>query len=416
MMTPRSGTLLNGGSHSVVLQQDQPMRVLLVHNRYRFAGGEDVVVHAEKVMLEKHRHEVALVKADNSEISGVLKTISIGFKAVHSRAAEKRIAAELAHFRPNILHIHNFFPLFSPSIYYAGRQAGVAVVQTLHNYRLLCPNGMFFRQGCPCEACMEKAIPLPGVFHACYRDSRAATASISTMIALHRALGTWKTMVDAYITLTEFSREKFIRGGLPADRLYVKPNFVQTASSTGRGDGGFVAFIGRLSEEKGIRTLLGAWRKLSRKLPVKIAGDGPLRKEVEAMAQSMQEVELLGHLTRDEVAELLRRAHAVIVPSIWYEGFPMVVAEAFAAGVPVIASNLGALGELVHHGRTGLHYRPGDAEDLAAQVEWLISHEQERQQMRRAARSEFELRYTADRNYEMLLAIYERARQQRQSR
>jgi glycosyltransferase involved in cell wall biosynthesis len=387
------------------------MRILLVHNRYRFSGGEDVVVQAEKIMLENHNHEVAVLKADNTEISGPLKTISTGFKAVHSRAAKKRVVAELTRFRPNILHVHNSFPLFSPSIYYAGRQAGVAVVQTLHNYRLLCPNAMFFREGYPCEACLEKTVPLPAVFHACYRGSRAATAAVTSMITLHRALGTWKTMVDAYIALTEFSREKFIRGGLPADRVYVKPNFVQHASSTGQGDGGFAVFVGRLAEEKGVRTLLSAWEKLGRKMPLKIAGDGPLRKEVEARAQCMKEVELLGHLPKDGVAELLRRAHVLIVPSIWYEGFPIVVAEAFAAGVPVIASNIGALSELIHHRRTGLHYRAGNEEDLAAQVEWLITHEEERQQMRRAVRREFDLRYTADRNYEMLSAIYEGARQ-----
>jgi glycosyltransferase involved in cell wall biosynthesis len=393
-----------------------PMKILLVHNRYQFAGGEDVVVQAERFMLENHSHEVALLEADNVENWGALKQISTGFNAVHSRAAKKRIAAELARFRPSIMHVHNFFPLFSPSIYYAAREAGVAVVQTLHNYRLLCPNALLYREGHPCEACLDKAIPLPAVFYACYRGSRAATASITSMIALHRAWGTWRVMVDAYIALTEFSREKFIQGGLPANRVFVKPNFVQPASPSGQGDGGFAVFIGRLAEEKGIRTLLGAWTKLNGKMPLKIAGDGPLRTEVEAVAHRMKEVELLGHVTKDGVAKLLRRAHVLIIPSIWYEGFPVVVAEAFAAGVPIIASNLGSLGELVHHGRTGLHSRPGDAEDLAAQVEWLTTHEEERQRMRRAARSEFELHYTADRNYELLLAIYDRARQQRRSR
>ena len=391
------------------------MKILLVHNRYQFAGGEEVVVQAERFMLENHSHEVALLEADNAKNSGVLKQFSTGFNAVYSRAAKKRIAAELARFRPTIMHVHNFFPLFSPSIYYAAREAGVAVVQTLHNYRLFCPNALLLREGRPCEACLKKAIPLPAVFHACYRGSRAATASITSMIALHRAWGTWRTMVDAYIALTEFSREKFIQGGLPANRVFVKPNFVQPVSPSGQGDGGFAVFIGRLAEEKGIRTLLGAWTKLNGKMPLKIAGDGPLRTEVEAVAHRMKEVELLGHLTKDGVADLLRRAHVMIVPSIWYEGFPIVIAEAFAAGVPVIASNLGALSELIQHGRTGLHYRPGDAKDLTAQIEWLIAHEEERQRMRRAARSQFELHYTADRNYEMLRAIYNRALQSRSS-
>jgi glycosyltransferase involved in cell wall biosynthesis len=390
------------------------MRILLVHNRYQSPGGEDVVVQAERTMLENHGHEVSLLEADNAEISGALKRISTGFNAVHSRASKKRVAAELARFRPMIMHVHNFFPLFSPAIYYAAHEAGVAVVQTLHNYRLLCPNALLLRDGRICEDCLGKAIPAPGVLHACYRGSRAASASIASMLALHRALGTWRTMVDAYIALTEFGREKFIQGGLPADRLFVKPNFVQSISSAGQRYGEFAVFIGRLTEEKGIRTLLSAWRELGGKMRLKIAGDGPLRAEVEAVARCMKEVELLGHVAREGVAELLRRAHVLIVPSLWYEGFPIVVAEAFAAGVPVIASNLGGLGELVHPGRTGLHTRPGDAENLAAKVEWLVTHEEERQRMGGAARREFELRYTADRNYEMLLTIYNRAHQLRQ--
>lgn len=389
------------------------MKILLVHNRYQMAGGEDAVVEAERCMLENHGHEVALLEADNAEISGALKQIRSGFSAVYSPTGKSRVASELTRFSPTIMHVHNFFPLFSPSIYYAARQARVPVVQTLHNYRLLCPNALFLRDGHVCEACLGKAVPLPSVFYSCYRGNRAATASIASMLGVHHAMGTWRTMVDAYIALTEFSREKFIRGGLPSDRLFVKPNFVQSSLSIGHGDGGFGLFLGRLSEEKGIRTLLAGWSKLRGKMRLIIAGDGPLRPEVERAAQDMKEVELLGCVTKDRVIELLRHASVLIVPSIWYEAFPMVVAEAFAVGVPIIASNLGALGQLIHHGGTGLHFRPGDAEDLARQAEWLITHEGERQRMRHAARREFELHYTADRNYEMLLAIYNQARQRR---
>jgi glycosyltransferase involved in cell wall biosynthesis len=387
------------------------MRILLVHNRYKFAGGEDVVVGAEKTMLEEHGHEVSLLEADNAEISGALTQVATGFSAIYSRIARRRVAAEMTRFRPSVMHVHNFLPLLSPSVYYAAREAGVAVVQTLHNYRLICPGGGLLRKGSICEQCLGKAIPTPGVLHACYRDSRAATGSVAAMLVLHRMLRTWGTMVDAYIALTQFGREKFIQGGLPPDRLFVKPNFVHSATPPGQGDGGFALFIGRLSEEKGIRPLLVAWKRLGMTLPLKIAGDGPLRAEVQAATQCLANVELLGHVSKDRVADLLRRAQVLIIPSICYEGFGMVVVEAFAAGVPVIASNIGALGELVDHGRTGLHARPGDAEDLARQVEWLAVHEEERRCMQQAARREFELHYTAERNCEMLLAIYERARQ-----
>ena len=392
-----------------------PMRILLIHNHYRLAGGEDVVVEAEKSMLEDHGHEVSLLVAKNTEITDASKQISAGLGAVYSARGRSRVAAELARFSPSIMHVHNFFPLLSPSIYYAAREAGVPVVQTLHNYRLLCPNALFLRDGQICEACLGKTVPLASVLYACYRGNRAATSSIASMIAFHHALGTWRTMVDAYIALTEFGREKFIQGGLPSDRVFVKPNFVSGAVSIGEGDGDFAVFLGRLAEEKGIRTLLGAWRKSRGKLRLKIAGDGPLRPLVETAAQDTKEVEFLGCVSRDGVAELLRHAYALIVPSIVYESFPLVVAEAFAAGVPVIASNLGALAQLIHHGRTGLHFRAGDEEDLAAQVEWLIANETERQRMRQAARSKFELHYTADRNYQMLLTIYDRARQWRKS-
>jgi len=386
------------------------MRILLVHNRYRFAGGEDVVVEAEKSMLEDHGHEVSLLEANNAEISGALTQVATGFTAIYSRIARQRVAAEVARFRPSVMHVHNFLPLLSPSVYYAAHEAGVAVVQTLHNYRLICPNGLLLRKGSVCEQCLGKTAPIPGVLHACYRGSRAATVSVAGMLVLHRTLGTWRTMVDAYIALTEFGREKFIRGGLPPDRLFVKPNFVHSAAPPGRGDGGFALFIGRLSEEKGIRPLLIAWKQLGMSLPLKIAGDGPLRAEVQAATQGMKNVELLGHVSKHGIAELLRRAHVLIIPSIWYEGFPMAVVEAFSAGVPVIASNLGALGELIDDGRTGLHARPGDAEDLGRKVEWLAAHDEERRRMQQAARREFELHYTAERNCEMLLAIYEQAR------
>jgi glycosyltransferase involved in cell wall biosynthesis len=386
------------------------MRILLVHNRYKFAGGEDVVVGAEKSMLENQGHEVSLLEADNAEIAGALSQVGTGVTALYSWSGRRRVAAEVARFRPSVMHVHNFFPLFSPSVYYAAHEAGVAVVQTLHNYRLICPGGLLLRESGVCEQCLGKSVPIPGVLHGCYRGSRAATASIAGMLVLHRTLGTWRTTVDAYIALTKFGREKFIRGGLPPDRLFVKPNFVQSAAPPGQGDGGFALFIGRLSEEKGIRPLLAAWKRLGMTLPLKIAGDGPLRAEVQAATQCIKNVELLGHVSRDRLAEMLRRAHVVIVPSICYEGFGIVVVEAFAAGVPVIASKIGALGELVDHGRTGLHARPGDAEDLASRVEWLAAHEEQRRYMQRAARREFELHYTAERNCEMLLAIYERAR------
>ena len=218
-------------------------KILLVHNRYQMAGGEDAVVEAEKCMLENHGHEVALLEADNAEISGALKQISSGFSAVYSATGKSRVAAELARFNPRIMHVHNFFPLFSPSIYYAARQAGVPVVQTLHNYRLLCPNALFLRDGHVCEACLGKAVPLPSVFYGCYRGNRAATASIASMLGLHHAMGTWRTMVDAYIALTEFSRERFHPGRTAIRSAFRETQFCSVQLIDGSRGWGFRSFF-----------------------------------------------------------------------------------------------------------------------------------------------------------------------------
>jgi glycosyltransferase involved in cell wall biosynthesis len=387
------------------------MKILLVHNRYRIAGGEDAAMHAEKSMLEEREHDVALLEADNTEISGALGQLKTGVGAIYSWHGKRRVAVELARFHPDVMHVHNFFPLFSPSIYSAAHGAGVAVVQTLHNYRLVCPNALFLRDGHVCEDCLGVAFPLHGVIHACYRGSRLATAPVAAMLAVHRAMGTWREGVDAYIALTEFSRQKLVASGLPADRMFVKPNFVHPAPPVGNGEGGYALFVGRLSEEKGISTLLAAWKQLVAETPLKIVGDGPLANTVKSAADKTPAIEWLGRVSRERVVELMQRATLLIFPSIWYETFGLVIIEAFAVGLPVVASNLCTTSTLVQHRQTGLHFRPGDADDLVTQVRWARSHPAEIQEMRRAARREFEAKYTADRNYDMLLNIYQTAMQ-----
>ncbi len=385
------------------------MRILLVHNRYQIAGGEDTVVQAEKSMLEIHGHEVALLESDNADISGGVGRLQAAAGAVYSRRGKRRVASELARFRPDVMHVHNFFPLFSPAIYSAAHEAGVAVVQTLHNYRLVCPNALLFRDGHVCEDCVGRAVPLPGVVHACYRGSRLATAPVAAMLTTHRALGTWTNMVDAYIALTEFSRQKLTEGGLPAEKMFVKPNFVHPAPAVGKGDGGYALFVGRLSEEKGVSTLLAAWKKLAGEIPLRIVGDGPLAEIVKSASKESQAIEWLGRVSRDQVVALMRRATLLIFPSIWYEGFPMSIVEAFAVGLPVVASDLGAMSSLVRHQQTGLHFRAGNVDELVMQVRWARSHPEAVQEMRQAARKEFEAKYAEERNHEMLLDIYHTA-------
>lgn len=384
------------------------MRVLVLHNRYQISGGEDVVVQAEKALLEANGNVVNLVEASNDNIVGCLEKAKTAVSAIYSPSSKRRVREEIAKFAPDIVHVHNYFPLLSPSVFYACQEAGVPVVQTLHNYRLLCANAYLFREGRVCEDCVGKSFPWSGVVNGCYRDSKVGTAIVGTMQSVHRTVQTWTKMVDAYIALTEFARQKFVQGGLPAEKIVVKPNFLFSDPGKGEGKGGYALFVGRLSPEKGLDKLFQAWEKVGEKMPLKIVGDGELADMVAQTAQKLKGVEWLGRQSKEQVLALMKEATVLVFPSLWYEGLPMVIAEAYAVGLPAIASNLGSTSSLVKHGSTGLHFRPGDAEDLVAQVEWVLTHPDELTRMRREARAEFEAKYTTDRNYQMLMNIYER--------
>jgi glycosyltransferase involved in cell wall biosynthesis len=301
-----------------------------------------------------------------------------------------------------VVHFHNTFPLISPAAYYAARREGAAVIQTLHNYRLICPGATLFRDGAVCEECIQQKSLLPAIGHKCYRGSRPATAAVATMLSVHRIAGTWQK-VDVFIALSDFARRKFVEGGLPADRIVVKPNFVSPDPGVGTGTGGYALFVGRLSAEKGISLLASAWRELP-KIPLVVAGDGPL-----ADTEWPMGVSWIGSQPRDKILALMSEARVLIVPSECYENGPLAAIEGFACGLPVIASNLGSMAETVAHERTGLLFDPGDAADLARRVRWAFGHPEATEKMRVNARSEFEKKYTADRNYEMLMAIYETA-------
>lgn len=381
------------------------MRVLLLHNRYQQAGGECVAVQAERELLESHGHEVNLIEADNSLIVGFGGRVKAALGTIYSPAARANVAKRVASFQPDVAHVHNFFPLFSPSIYYACHEAGIPVVQTLHNYRVICPNAQLLRGGKVCEDCVGKGVPWPGVLHACYRGSRAGTAAVAAMATVHRWIGTWNNMVSAFIALTSFSREKLVQGGIAAQKVFVKPNFVPAPEVVGNGRGGFALFVGRLTPEKGIAALLSVWGSTKRTVPLKVAGDGPLGGEVAKIASGAH-IEYLGAQPREKIQELMREAAFLVFPSIWYEGLPMVIIEAFSVGLPVLASNLGSMASVVEHGRTGLHFRPRDAEDLAAKVEWTLANPEKLDRMRREARAEYLAKYTPERNYEMLMRVY----------
>lgn len=384
------------------------MRVLQCHNRYQQTGGEDVVVQLERELLETYQHQVDVLEADNTEITGPVQKVKAALTAVYSFDSKHRVMNRIAEFRPDVVHVHNFFPLISPSVYYACREAGVPIVQTLHNYRLICPNAQLLRNGRICEDCVGRSIAWPSVVHACYRDSTVGSASVAGMIAIHRWLGTWKHAVDAFIATTEFSRTKLVEGGLPKERIAVKPNFVlQSSLDTSAGPRDYALFVGRLSEEKGIRTLLSAWNKLKPEFPLKVAGEGPLLKEVQG-SEERGRIEYLRAQHHEQIQSLMRGAAFLVVPSVCYEGLPLVIVEAFSVGLPVIASGHGSLACVVKDRHTGLLFRPGEPDDLARKIDWAVSNPKELLKMGRNARTAYLIEYTPERNYEMLMNIYRR--------
>ena len=391
------------------------MKVLLVHNRYQHPGGEDVVFAAEVELLTRAGHRVIQYVRWNEEIAtrGWLGRARLAASTLWARDSYHAVRDLVRRECPDVAHFHNTFPLVSPAAYYACREGGVPVVQTLHNYRLLCPAATFLRNGRPCELCLGRGVPWPGVLHRCYRRSRAASAVVAAMLVYHRSRRTWSDQVNCYIALTEFSRQKFVQGGLPADRTIAKPNFVYPDPGPRRTEGRYALFVGRLSAEKGLTTLLEAWKRVPVPVPLVLAGDGPERARLEAAASDVGSVRFLGRLSREAVIAAMHQASFLVFPAECYENFPLAIAEAFACGVPVIATRLGAMAEIVADGRTGLHFAAGDPDDLAAKVVWALSHPHEMEAMGRAARAEYEAKYTSERNYEMLMEIYERAARQR---
>lgn len=375
------------------------MNVIVCHNFYQQPGGEDQVFADETALLESHGHRVVRYTVHNDAVAKTGKIALFG-KTLWNRTIAREIGELAWREKVDVVHFHNTFPLISPAAYYAAQKAGAAVVQTLHNYRLLCPGAMFLRDGAVCESCLGKA-PIPAVIHKCYRGSRAATAVTAAMLLSHRMLATYRRRVDAYIALSEFGREKFITGGLPANRIAVKPNFVSPDPGIGSGKGGYAVFVGRLAAGKGIETLVEAWAQHSPGIALKVLGDGPL-----ADRMNGPNIERMGRRPMSEVYEVIGNAAMLVMPSTWYEGLPKTLIEAFAKGTPVVASKIGTLAEAVEHGRTGLHFSPRDAADLARQVRGLTSDAGAATAMRAACRREYELRYTAERNYRMLADIY----------
>ena len=363
------------------------MKILLCHNFYQLPGGEDQVYRDEGWLLEQAGHHVIRFERDNRVIDGISQ-MRMAAMAVWSKECYEAIRQLLRNDRPDLVHFHNTFPIISPSGYYAARRAGVPVVQTMHNFRTICPASTLLRDGVVCERCINKTFAWPAVVHKCYRHSRKASAATAISSSIHRLRGTRHTCINRYIVLTEHSRQRFIASGLDPDKVSVKPNFVRPDPGPVAATGDHAVFVGRLSTEKGIDTLLTAWRLIGRNIPLKIIGDGPLREKVREAAEQNSAIEWLGQVSLERVLQEVGQAQVLICPSIWYETFGRTMIEAFATATPVIASNIGSMRELVADGTTGLHFRAGDAADLAAKINQLFDDESFRQKagLRRARR------------------------------
>ena len=371
----------------------------MVHGRYLQYGGEDTVFDSELALLRDRGHAVEAYVRDNRELSGQPKLRSAA-DALWSGTTTTQIRNAIARFKPDVMHVHNTFPVVSPSVYWAASSQGLPVVQTLHNYRMLCAQAMLFRNGKVCEDCVGH-LPWRGVMRKCYRDSMSESAVLVGMLAVHRAMGTYRKKVTRYIALDEFCRGKFVEHGWPAARIAIKPNFVADPGIdiTRARRGGL--FVGRLSPEKGIRNLIEAIA-LARIESVGIVGSGPERESL----VGLQGVRLSGFLSRTEVLQKMSEASWLVVPSIWYEPFGLVAAEAFACGTPVIASRIGALENLIEDGQTGLLVEPGNSRDLAEKMSWAQSHPAEMARMGANARRRYEDIYAPDANYARLMEIY----------
>ena len=385
----------------------------MVHNRYRFRGGEDVSTEAETAMLREHGHTVVPYIRDNRDIEvdtlgrgrGV-EAVRLGGTTVWSQSAYREVRDLLRQQSVDIMHVQNTFPQISPSILYAARRAGVAVVQSLRNYRLTCANGTLYRDGAVCELCVGRKVGTPAIKYKCYRDDTVATGAVVALQSIHRLARSYSRSVSVYIALTGFSAGQHVEGGIPRERIVIKPNFLDPDPGPGASDRSGYLYVGRLSAEKGIDTMINAWETIS--APLTIVGDGPMVEWVEEMAACNPQIKYLGPLPHSEAVEALGSVRAAIVPSQWYEPFGRGVIEAYARATPVIAAGIGGLSELVDDGRTGLLFEAGNSADLVRAVE-KIEGMADLPVMAAAARAEYESKYTADANYPQLLAAYERA-------
>jgi glycosyltransferase involved in cell wall biosynthesis len=395
------------------------LKVLLAHNFYGSTApsGENSVYLAEKELLKSHGHSIIEFSRHSDEIRnrGFIGKLQGGLATPWNPFTAQKIRQLLKTEKPDILHVHNTFPLLSPSIFHAVKEFPTATVFTLHNYRIFCAAAILMQNTHPCSECLEKQSVFPALKYGCYRESRLATLPMIAMIGLHRRMKTWQKHVDAFITLSDFQRNKLIEFGLPSEKIHIKPHFYPQPPSprpwSKRQQK--VVFIGRLGAEKGLHVLLDAWKNWGESAPpLEIIGEGPERIKIEKFIKGNRidcRVVLMGQLPFVQTQERLAEASLLILPSLCFEGFPMVIREAFALGVPVAASRIGAIPCIIREGVNGVMFTPGDSTDLLKMVKPLWGNSVKLSDLGEAARKEFEEKYTSDKNYDLLMEIYRAA-------
>ena len=386
------------------------MRILFVHNRYQQEGGEDVALDLEVRLLRQKGHDVSTLLFDNDDLKGLATKVKKGVDAVYSRKSARLLADAIRGFRPDIVHVHNIFFAASPAVLWAAARQRLPVVYTLHNYRLICANALLLRDNQVCHLCVKKTFPLAGIRYKCYRGSAVETGLVTLVTGLHKVLRTWRRKVAAYIVLTEFARSRMQDSSLlPAPgQLHLLPNFIfdpGEASPPATRLSSYL-FVGRISREKGVHVLLEAFARLPEST-VLIIGDGPDKNMLEAAYQSFKNIIFAGKKEKSQVLQAMKGCRALLFPSIWYEGLPYTIIEAFATGTPVFASAIGSMQELIRDSYNGYHFPPGDAEGLRKKIIHFESHPEEHEQLYENARRTYTGKYHPDQHYASLMSIYE---------
>jgi glycosyltransferase involved in cell wall biosynthesis len=393
------------------------MRVLQMHNRHSARGGADEVMEDEAHLLEAGGHTVRTLTVAAPEVGGLGQSLRAGASAVWNREVCSRLRDTIDDFAPDVVHVHTPFPVMSPAVFRVAHRLGRATVTTLHSYRYSCVAGTCLRDGAPCEDCVGTKLKTPGVRHRCYHGSLGASAALTLGLVVHHRTGTFARHVDRFIALTPFAKRLLQRDGVPAEKIVVKPNTVTDPGTGPRATavpGAYALFAGRLVEEKGVRVLVEAWQRVGDRLPLRVAGDGPLRELVEHHTGSS--VTFLGWLDEAALEEQLRGASFVVIPSTWYEAQPLIMLRAFAHGVPVVVSDLANIAEPVLDAGAGVAFRTGDPSALAQAVDDLVGRPESISAMAMRARRRYEQQHTPAAGLRALEEIYASALGERRAK